>query len=320
MHRSLLYGPALGAALFALPALAQPAAWLAAHPRPTQETMAGQRATIAPAAVGLPGDAEREALAADRMAATQGPTGWLKEAQGALRRGRIGEANELLERAETRVLSRSTPAPMADRPMQAPMLEYSAAARAALAARDRNGAMQHIAQAMDAARAMDATGSSGETRPAQGGSGLRQGMAEPGQVGPGQVGPGMSRDGISGRTGTAVRRDQGAAGSSMARAEHLSPPALPAGRLLRVQSSQAPASSMTESQNAMPGQRQATPASPNVVPPGPSTMPEMRGGASAPMQGRTGGSGTAMPNATGNGSGVTGAPPAGGGAAGGGAR
>ena len=55
MHRSLLVGPALGAALLALPALAQPAAWPAAHPRPTQETMAGQRATILPAAVALPG-------------------------------------------------------------------------------------------------------------------------------------------------------------------------------------------------------------------------------------------------------------------------
>ncbi len=310
--------PAVGVALLALPALAQSMPQAAPRPAVAQETLAGQRGPMAA------GSAEREAAAADRGIAVQGPAAWLKEAQDALRRGRLAEASELMERAETRVLSRATPAPLADQPMQGPMLEHSAAARAALVARDRAGAMQQLDLAMAAARDMGASGSDAGALPAQGGSGMRQGLPMPGKVAPGNagmMGPGMSQDSRTIHPGSAMLRDRGVAATTLSRAEHLTPPALPPQHVLRVQSSQAPANSMGESERAAPGQRMPTPASPNVAPPGPSTMPAPQAGSNAPVQGRSGGSGTTtMPNAAGNGSGITGAPPSGGGSAGGSAN
>jgi hypothetical protein len=307
MHRHQLFGTALGAALLTLPIMTQPASAQPAggpmhRPSPAHETMADHRSPLA-----APGAAERDAQTADRMAANQSPVGWLKEAEDALRRGHLAEANELLERAETRVLSRVTPAPLAGQPMQGPMLQHSAAARAALAARDRDGAMTQIRLAVAATRdtSASATGTDAPPMPAQ--AGRRHGM---------KMGPGLSQDGRATPPGSLTARDHGMVGSSMTRADHLSPPALPPKNVLRVQSGQAPAGSMLESQTAPPGQRLPVPASPNVAPPGRSTMPAApRAGADAPMQGRTGGSNpTTMPNAAGNGNGMTGAPPAGGGA------
>ncbi len=306
MRRTQLLGTALGAALLSLPATG----WAQDYYRPEPVPPAPMPAAppmrpTAPSAAMQPG-------------ATQGPIGWLKEAEQAVRRNRLAEATDLLERAETRILTRAAPSPMADQPMSGPVLEHSAAARAALAARNRNGALEQIDLAMQAASgdAMgSATGAGGTAMPSQGGSGPRQGMARSRSIGPGMDAPGRSGD----ASGSATMRDQGVAGSSMARADHLSPPALPPRRVLPVQSSQAPANSMTESQTAAPGQRMPTPASPNVAPPGGSTMPgrSMSGsGANAPMQGRTGSSTATTPNAAGNGSGMTGAPPAGGGASG----
>ena len=57
---------------------------------------------------------------------------WLKEAQDALRAGRVGEANEFLERAATRILSRSTEPSRAGEPMRDNRLGMIAGAREAL--------------------------------------------------------------------------------------------------------------------------------------------------------------------------------------------
>jgi hypothetical protein len=184
MRRTQILGTALGAALFSLPALVPALAQDAYRPAAPgfRQDLPLRAATPSPAM---------------RPGATQGPVGWLNEAEQATRRGQLAEASDLLERAETRMLTRATPAPMADQPMSGPVLEHSAAARAALAARDRNGALEQIDLAMQAASGgtMDsATGSGARAMPAQGGSSrsLRQGMARPQPIGPGANEPGRT--------------------------------------------------------------------------------------------------------------------------------
>ncbi len=77
------------------------------------------------------------------------PRDLLEAAQRLLSQGRTGAAQEALERAETRVLSRTTDPSMASQPDQAAMVQNIAQARRALGARDVNGAKQAIALAMD---------------------------------------------------------------------------------------------------------------------------------------------------------------------------
>jgi hypothetical protein len=117
---------------------------------------------------------QRHAAAAiDRSAAGGDPTSWVEQAQDALRRNRTGEAMELLERAETRLLTRSTAASMADQPMQGPAIEHISAARAALGTRDRRGAAREAEQALAALRNMPRddmmTGADAGRMPMQGG-------------------------------------------------------------------------------------------------------------------------------------------------------
>lgn len=69
---------------------------------------------------------------------------WLKQAQDATRRGNLGGANEFLERAETRMLSRSTLASRAGEPMANARLSHITAGRAALMRRDRAEALRQI--------------------------------------------------------------------------------------------------------------------------------------------------------------------------------
>jgi hypothetical protein len=72
------------------------------------------------------------------------PVRFLQDASDALAAGHVRAAQEALERAETRLLIRSTTPSTADRPSRAPLVVRIAAARAALADNDRSTAQDNI--------------------------------------------------------------------------------------------------------------------------------------------------------------------------------
>ena len=75
---------------------------------------------------------------------------YLTAANRALQRGNSGAAQEALERAETRALTRTTDASMVNQPDNARMVQAISAARMALGRRDMNGARAAIQDAMGA--------------------------------------------------------------------------------------------------------------------------------------------------------------------------
>ena len=85
-------------------------------------------------------DAERRDMETSRE--------WLREARDAIRRGQPRQANEFLERAATRLLSRSTEPSRAREPMRDRTLGHIADAREALYNRDPRSAMREIDQAI----------------------------------------------------------------------------------------------------------------------------------------------------------------------------
>ena len=72
----------------------------------------------------------------------------LRGAATALRAGRAGQANEFLERAESRLLTRSTPPAQAGQPVQSGPVGHISAARAALFANDRAKAQSEMDAAL----------------------------------------------------------------------------------------------------------------------------------------------------------------------------
>lgn len=84
----------------------------------------------------------------DPGSASNTPQAYLAAAQRALSSGRTGAAQEALERAETRLLSRSTEPSMASSPDNGPMVTQIGNARRALGARDTAGARAAINAAM----------------------------------------------------------------------------------------------------------------------------------------------------------------------------
>jgi hypothetical protein len=169
---ALASGTALGAMLFTGPAFAQPA------PGSGDDSLRQMRREQQLAASpGLPAwrDAATEA---DRLTAgPSDPSAWITQAQAATRRNRTGEAAELLERAETRLLTRVVPpARDADQPMRSPAVERLAAARAALQSRDRAGALREMDLALAALSAMPrddmATGADTNMAPMEGGGAM----------------------------------------------------------------------------------------------------------------------------------------------------
>jgi hypothetical protein len=138
-----------------------------------------------------------------------GPAEMLRRAQAALRGGQTAQANELLERAETRLLTGVEPT----KPGQGEPAFHASEARRALMNRDRAEAMRHtnmaIATARDGGGVGTATGADAaagsDRRGVQGG-------------GPGVVDSGMGTLPAS-ATGRAVIRDSGAGGTSVSRAE-----------------------------------------------------------------------------------------------------
>ena len=77
------------------------------------------------------------------------PDRLLMAAQNALSRGRTGEAQEALERAETRLLDRSTLATEANAPISGPRIDAIRQALSSLGSGDRAGAKAAIATAMN---------------------------------------------------------------------------------------------------------------------------------------------------------------------------
>ena len=84
----------------------------------------------------------------DPGAAANTPQALLQAAQRALASNRTGAAQEALERAETRVLTRSTDPSAAGTPDSGSMVQSIGAARRALAARDIPGARAAISAAL----------------------------------------------------------------------------------------------------------------------------------------------------------------------------
>jgi len=84
----------------------------------------------------------------DPNAASSTPEAYLAAARNALAQGKTGMAQEALERAETRILSRSTDPSMAATPADMPLIQQIGAARQALANRDTRGAQAAIGAAL----------------------------------------------------------------------------------------------------------------------------------------------------------------------------
>ena len=87
----------------------------------------------------------------DPATASNTPEAYLAAAQRALASGRTGAAQEALERAETRLLTRSTEASAAATPADMPMVQQIGQARQALAMRDIAGARSAIRAALGSA-------------------------------------------------------------------------------------------------------------------------------------------------------------------------
>jgi hypothetical protein len=89
----------------------------------------------------------RDAEAADALG-DEGAAQLLTAAREAVRARRYGQANELLERAESRMLTRSTLPARAGEPVRGGPIRHVSAARAALLARDPAKALSEINTAL----------------------------------------------------------------------------------------------------------------------------------------------------------------------------
>jgi hypothetical protein len=119
---------------------------------------------IAPLLVGLSGGAYAQPavsrgstvlspLPAPNVSDDARPSDALRAAQNALAAGRIGEAQEALEMAQTRLLDRSVALGQTNDPSDNPTVGQISQARQALAAHDRAGCMQLIQTAIESATA-----------------------------------------------------------------------------------------------------------------------------------------------------------------------
>jgi hypothetical protein len=137
MQRTALMAAGL---MLALPALAQP---FPDKGSPREDGITEQRREMTrqgEAFVPLQNRESRQGDALEHETSQE----WLKEAQTALRVGQMGQANEYLERAATRLLSRSTEPSQAGAPMQDNRLAQITAARESLQRRDRSAAARQI--------------------------------------------------------------------------------------------------------------------------------------------------------------------------------
>lgn len=136
---------AAAALLLAAPAFAQP------QPGKGDDGIAEQHREMRRQGEAFVPHQNRESRRGDALAHdNQGSREWLKQAQDALQAGQLGQANEYLERAATRLLSRSTEPSRAGEPMRDIRLSHIADAREALFRRDRRAAERQIAMAIQA--------------------------------------------------------------------------------------------------------------------------------------------------------------------------
>lgn len=130
----------------AAPALAQQSPALLGGNNP----VSGQASNI------TPGDTTSTiapALPAPALGEDAPPAAFLASARQSLAAGRTGEAQEALERAESRALSRSVRPSQANEPSKQPLVRQIAEARGALSAGDRLRALRLIEAAMRSAEA-----------------------------------------------------------------------------------------------------------------------------------------------------------------------
>ncbi len=137
MRRSILVLPVL-CGLAALPALAQSGDGAGKQPSSDAASNIGAGDTRTQWAPQLP------APAVDDNAP---PAAFIDAAVRALAAGRTGEAQEAMERAESRALDRSVRPSKAGEPSQQALIQQIAAARQALSAGDRLGAVRLLEQA-----------------------------------------------------------------------------------------------------------------------------------------------------------------------------
>jgi hypothetical protein len=93
------------------------------------------------------------ALPAPPVAEANRPSDYLRAAQSALAAGRTGEAEEALERAQTRMLDRSVPLGQTNDPSDNPTIGQISQARQALAGHNRAACLQLIETAIASATA-----------------------------------------------------------------------------------------------------------------------------------------------------------------------
>lgn len=144
MRKSTWLTAAFGTVLLATPALAQMQQYSTPGRSDSLTEMERQRRNPGPPSVPMQ---NRDGAIADDMDA-RGVQEWLMQAKAAIGRGQLGQANEFLERAETRLLSRSTDPAMAGSPASGPRVASISGAREALRNRDRNEAMRQIEMAL----------------------------------------------------------------------------------------------------------------------------------------------------------------------------
>lgn len=135
-------------------ALAIPVAQAQDAPTPTFTGTSGPRSATAS---NLEGSHIQSYIAphfdAPGLAVDGSPETFLNDAKTALARGRTGAAQEALERAETRILSRSTEPSLASKPDDRAEATQVATARAALGRGDKAAAMTAIDAALASAMA-----------------------------------------------------------------------------------------------------------------------------------------------------------------------
>ncbi len=153
MSLSLTWRIALLAAL-ATPAAAQAPPPGGQYVRPGNEIGTGQSlpasnqpSNLAPTAAPVPYGYRLPTPAIDENAPV---SAFLDAARHALAAGRTGEAQEALERAESRALIRSVRPSRAGQASRQPVVERISAALAALGAGDRQAVLQHIDEALAA--------------------------------------------------------------------------------------------------------------------------------------------------------------------------
>lgn len=124
--------------------------------RPGHEPGVGQSFPLSPNASNIANGTPESTIAPTLPEPSVGenatPQQLLMAARRALAAGRTGEAQEAMERAQTRLLDRSTPLFQTDRPSTHPGVAQISAALRALGAGDRAGALRGIDAAMPLAK------------------------------------------------------------------------------------------------------------------------------------------------------------------------